>query len=92
MLMFYDFYCTECGVTQEGFTPTTEKEIPCECGSTARRILSAVRIDRTRIACSGDSASPESIAHFDRIHQQRKTIEERSLANHGDVGKMAGSD
>lgn len=92
MFMFYDFYCTECGLTTEGFESTETTEIPCACEGTARRILSAVRIDRTRIACSGSSASPESIAHFDRVHQQQKTIEERNLANHGDVGKMPGSD
>lgn len=91
MRMFYDFYCTECGVTEEGFEETSTHSLPCVCGGTARRILSAVRIDRTRIATTG-GASPESIAHFDRIHQQRKIIEERNLANHGDVGKMPGSD
>lgn len=92
MLMFYDYHCTDCGDTHEAFCPTTELEHECpECGRTARRILSAVRIDRTRIATTAN-ASPESIAHFDRIHQQRKTIEERSMREHGDYGKAAGSD
>lgn len=91
MRMFYDFHCTDCGRIFEGFESTETHDIPCQCSGTARRILSAVRIDRTRIATTG-SASPESIAHFDRIHRQRKIIEERNLANHGDVGKMPGSD
>lgn len=92
MLMFYDFHCTECGLTSEQFVSTDTVEMPCACEGTARRILSAIRIDRTRIACSGSSASPESIAHFDRIHQQRKTIEDRNMREHGDYGKAPGSD
>lgn len=91
MLMFFDFHCTECGLTTEDFVSTETMTIPCACEGTAGRILSAVRIDRTRIAASG-SASPESIAHFDRIHQQRKTIEEKCMREHGDYGKAAGSD
>jgi len=92
MLMFYDFHCTDCNATHEFFCPTTELEHECpECSGIARRILSAVRIDRTRIATTG-SASPESIAHFDRIHQQRKAIEERNMREHGDYGKAPGSD
>lgn len=91
MLMYYDFYCTECGLTFEDFVSTETTEVPCSCEATARRILSAVRIDRTRIATTAN-ASPESIAHFDRIHQQRKTIEEKTFKEHGDYGKAPGSD
>ena len=92
MLMFYDYHCTQCGATFEELLPTDQLGIACECGATAKRILSPVRIDRMRIACSGSSASPESIAHFDRVHRQRKTIEERAFKEHGDYGKAAGSD
>lgn len=91
MLMYLDFHCTECGTTFEAFVPTEVTQQLCECGVTARRILSAVRIDRTRIATTL-GASPESVAHFDRIHQQRKTIEERTFKEHGDYGKAPGSD
>lgn len=93
MLMFYDFHCTACDLTFEEFTNTTEHSVECpECKATAQRILSAVRIDKSRIACSGDSASPESIRHFDRVHKQRKAIEDRTFKEHGDYGKAAGSD
>lgn len=37
-------------------------------------------------------ASPESIAHFDRVHRERKAIEERTFERHGDYGKPAGAD
>jgi hypothetical protein len=91
MLRHLDFHCTECGTTNEEFVDHTVEEVPCECGSTARRILTAVRIDRSAIALTL-GASPESIAHFDRLHQQRKTIEERTFKEHGDYGKAPGSD
>lgn len=93
MLMFYDFSCTKCDLVSEAFVNTSEMSIECpECKATARRILSAVRIDKSRIACSGYSASPESIRHFDRVHKQRKALEEKTFKEHGDYGKAAGSD
>lgn len=93
MFMFYDFSCTNCNRVTEAFVNTSIRSIECPgCSATAERILSAVRIDKSRIACSGDSASPESIRHFDRVHKQRKAIEERTFKEHGDYGKAAGSD
>lgn len=93
MLMFYDFSCTDCNRVTESFENTATHSIECpECRGIARRILSAVRIDKSRIACSGDSASPESIRHFDRVHKQRKALEEKTFKEHGDYGKAAGSD
>lgn len=91
MLRHLDFHCTECGATYERFVDHKVEELECICGKTARRILSAVRIDRSAIALTV-GASPESIAHFDRLHQQRKTIEERTFKEHGDYGKAPGSD
>jgi putative FmdB family regulatory protein len=93
MLMFYDFHCTNCDLVTEEFVNTSERSIECPgCKATAERILSAVRIDKSRIACSGDSASPESIRHFDRVHKQRKAIEDKTFREHGDYGKAPGSD
>jgi len=91
MLRYLDFYCTECGLTFEKFVPQETEETACSCEATARRILSTVRIDRSAIALTV-GASPESIAHFDRLHQQRKTIEEKTFKEHGDYGKAPGSD
>lgn len=93
MFMYYDFSCTDCNRISEAFTNTTETSIECpHCSGIAGRILSPVRIDKSRIACSGDSASPESIRHFDRVHRQRKALEEKTFKEHGDYGKAAGSD
>jgi hypothetical protein len=37
-------------------------------------------------------ATPTSIDHFERIHRERKAIEEKSFRNNGDYGTHAGSD
>jgi hypothetical protein len=37
------------------------------------------------------SASPESIAKFDRAHRQQKAKEERAYSNHRDYGVAPGS-
>lgn len=90
--IYFDFSCPGCKTTFEGFVkPDVFQETCPECGEQANRITSAVRIDRTRIALT-EGASPESIRHFDRIHRQRKAIEERNMQNHGDYGKAAGCD
>jgi putative FmdB family regulatory protein len=92
MLRHLDFHCTDCDRIFEEFTDSAMTHIPCpQCSAPARRILSAVRIDRSAIALTA-GASPESIAHFDRLHQQRKIIEEKTFKEHGDYGKAPGSD
>lgn len=86
----YDYECP-CGHVFEDLT-NGEPLVYCfDHGTYADRLFPAPRIDRSRIALSA-SASPESIAHFDRVHRQRKAIEEKSMADHGDYGKAAGSD
>lgn len=39
-----------------------------------------------------DGATPTAIDHFERVHRERKAIEERSYREHGDYGTHAGSD
>jgi protein-arginine kinase activator protein McsA len=91
MLRHFDFQCTECDLTSEHFVDHKVKRVTCQCGAIARRILSVVRIDKSGLSMLR-GASPESIAHFDRIHRQQKTIEERTMREHGDYGKAPGSD
>jgi hypothetical protein len=40
----------------------------------------------------GTGATPTSVDYFDRIHRERKVIEERNERNHGDYGTEAGGD
>ena len=91
-LILFDFHCTKCAHDFEDLVKPSVYWLKCpKCKGNAQRVMSPVRIDRTRIALTS-GASPESIAHFDRIHNQRRAIEEKSMANHGDYGKAAGSD
>jgi putative FmdB family regulatory protein len=90
--MLFDFRCPDCNSVFEDLVKPDIRSAQCpECGATAARMVSTPRIDRTRIALT-NGASPESIAHFDRIHRERAAYENRMKAEHGDYGKMAGSD
>lgn len=91
-LMIFDFKCTKCDrISEDLVNPGTYWTQCPHCLANAQRILSPVRIDKTRLALT-NGASPESISHFDRIHRQRKAIEEKTMAEHGDYGPMPGSD
>jgi putative FmdB family regulatory protein len=90
--LLFDFACTKCGnVFEEMAKPDNYWSHCPECKANARREISPVRINHTAMANS-ESASPGTLAHFDRVHKQRKAIEERSMRDHGDYGKPAGAD
>ena len=85
-LMMYDFRCRTCQHVFEDLVQPTVWTLPCvRCEQTADRLISPVRIDRTAIALTA-GASPESIAHFDRIHREKKQIEDRCYERNGDYG------
>lgn len=88
----FDFVCPACKSTFEELVSSTADDVACpHCGhATTERCISPVRIDRTAIALTA-GASPESIAHFERIHRQQRTIEEKRYAEHGDYGSRPGS-
>lgn len=88
-LILFDFECPEHGLFEDMVTPGIH-QAPCpKCGAPSVRQISAVRIDRTSIALSGN-ASPESVAHFDRIHREQRAKEERAYREHGDYGTAPG--
>ena len=90
--ILFDFACTKCGNVFEELAKPANYWSKCpKCGANSRREISPVRIDHTNMACSS-SASPGSIDHFDRVHKQRKVIEEKRFRDHGDYGKPAGAD
>lgn len=49
------------------------------------------RIDRMGMAL-GEGATPTAIDHFERVHKERRAIEEKRFKEHGDYGPMPGSD
>lgn len=89
--MMFDFECLVNRHVFEEMTYPDVKSVECPvCGKSAVRTISPVRIDRSAIALT-KGASPESIAHFDRVHRERKAIEDKRKAEHGDYGKPAGA-
>jgi hypothetical protein len=90
--MYFDFHCAHCGTTTEDLVDPSTRSINCPLdGHPATRTISPVRIDRSAIALT-KGASPESIAHFDRVHRERKAIEDKRYETHGDYGSAAGAD
>lgn len=89
-LMMFDFVCDNGHEFEDLIDPEYRTDAWCHCGAHASRVISPVRIDRSAIALT-KGASPESIAHFERVHRERKAIEEKHKAEHGDYGKPAGA-
>ncbi len=88
--ILFDFECPS-GHRFEELVKPDMRQAPCpECGESAQRQISAVRIDKLAMAVNGDS--PTAVDYFDKVHRERRAIEERHHANHGDYGKPAGAD
>lgn len=92
-MILHDFRCRRCHKTEEHFVRSDEEAVQCpHCTGTAERvILKAPAPDWLRLA-QGDSASPEAIDKFDRMHRQQKAKEEKTKAEHGDYGPRPGAD
>lgn len=91
-LILFDFKCTKCEHIFEELTAPGDYWCKCpKCGSNAQRQLSTPTIDYKAFALSS-GATATSIDKFDRVHRQRKAIEQRNWENHGDYGKAPGSD
>jgi|SRR5579872_6053275 len=90
-LILFDFECPVHGSFEE-LVKSDVRQLPCpHCKAPASRQISPVKIDKVGMALQ-DGASPTSIDYFERIHKQRKTIEDRNYARHGDYGVAAGGD
>jgi hypothetical protein len=90
-LLMFDFECPVHGKFED-LAKSSVKAIPCpQCKAPANRIISPVKIDKLGMALQ-DGASPTSIDYFERIHRQRKKIEDAKFAAHGDYGTHAGGD
>jgi hypothetical protein len=90
-LILFDFLCAEHGLFEDLAKPDIH-QVPCpKCGLNAIRQISAPRIDKSAMALQS-GATPTSIDHFERVHRERRAIEERTYANHGDYGTHAGAD
>jgi hypothetical protein len=87
-LILFDFECKHCGSVFEELVYSNVRKLNCECGKVAKRIISGTHLDYTGMALSGEGMET-AIDKFDRGHRERKAIEERTYAEHGDYGKSA---
>lgn len=89
--LLFDFECPVHGQFED-LVKVSTKTLPCpQCSRTSARLFPAPRIDMIGMA-TGEGATPTAIDHFDRIHRERRAIEEKRFAEHGDYGPMPGSD
>lgn len=87
----FDFVCQDGHRTEELVSADTEAVL-CRCGLEARKVfLSPPKISWLALGAQ-KHASPEAIARFDKLHQQRKAKEERCYRDNGDYGPAAGAD
>lgn len=87
----WDWLCPEHG-SFEDLAHSDVRQMPCPyCGANAPRQIPAPRIDKMGMALQS-GATETSIAHFERVHRERKAIEDRSYRDHGDYGSHAGGD
>lgn len=89
----HDFECAKCGSVKEHFVYGNVQQVDClDCGGIAKKVFLVVAKPHWAALAQGDSASPEAIARFDRVHRQQKDKEDRSMREHGDYGPRPGAD
>ena len=88
----HDFRCRRCKHVHEHMVDAGTTSMPCtECLGTAERVfLVAPKPDWLGLA-QGDSASPEAIDKFDKMHKQQAEKESKAQAEHGDYGPRPGA-
>lgn len=87
----YDFRCEPCRLTETEFAKYDEVRNCSQCGAAMHRLIGVPRISWLTQGAQ-KNASPEAIAHFDKIHRDRKAIEDKHYAENGDYGPAAGAD
>lgn len=87
----YDFRCPE-GHVSEHLVPAGVKVVDCpHCDEKAEQVwLTAPHLDWSGMAM-GENAGPEFIDRFAKSHKKRREQEEKTMREHGDRGRLAGS-
>jgi NAD-dependent SIR2 family protein deacetylase len=92
--LVFDYSCPSCPhqILNNLVDSDAKDDVVCpRCGDTMQRLPPSPKLDWASLA-QGDSASPEAIAHFDRVHRQRAAKEAQAKTDHGDYGRAAGAD
>lgn len=92
-MIIHDFRCNDCGQAEEHFVKSDVVTETCsECGGESRRVILQAAKPHWLSLAQGDSASPEAIDKFERMHKQQKEKEDKTYADHGDYGTAPGGD
>lgn len=83
-LRIFEFRCSECdAITDELVSPDIHEVSCAACGGSAKRIISAVRIDWQAFV-HGPNASEPAISKWDKMRKQKLDIENRKIERNGD--------
>jgi hypothetical protein len=92
-MILHDFRCEACGLVSEHLIESNVTVIQCsECHGNATRVFKQLAKPHWLALAQGDSASPEAIDRFERMHKQQKAKEDKSWDEHGDYGPRPGAD
>lgn len=81
----YEYTCPKCGHEFERFCKLSERlDQKCgKCDNIGRpQVRTPARPNWTALAM-GDSASPEAIKRFDKMHRDKKAKEDKAMREHG---------
>lgn len=82
----YEYTCPDGHEFEELRKVDDREECPCPvCDQTAKQVIRTPPRPNWAALAMGDSASPEAIRRFDRIHREQKAKEERIFREHGSL-------
>lgn len=88
----FDFRCEYYHVT-EALVSSDVAAIKCPwCGQAANKLHLVAAKPAWLALAQGDSASPEAVERFDKMHRQQAAKETKSMQDHGDYGPRPGAD
>lgn len=88
----HDYRCRRCAKVEEHFVQIGTQSVDCpHCLGTAELVFLKVAKPDWLSLAQGESASPEAIDKFEKMHKQQAAKESKSLKEHGDYGHAPGS-
>jgi hypothetical protein len=91
-MIIHDYRCEECNQVEEHYVSQEDQLWICdECGGVSHRVILQAAKPHWLSLAQGDSASPEAINKFEKMHKNQKAKEDKSYAEHGDYGTAPGS-
>jgi len=89
----YEYTCPKCAHECDIFAKVSERknqECP-ECGNILEQRVRTPAQPHWSSLAMGESASPEAIKKFDKMHRERAERERKTKQEHGDYGKAPGT-